>query len=459
MRILLSLLLLSSLSSWAQTPVEEDCNNDLKVCRYYSQNFNPQLLIQKINQVLNNERAFRGDNTFLVQEAGLEKVIMYWVDENTNTKIANLLRLFDAPEHYKKNKIIEVTANIYEMAESSVRNIGAEISRLSLDGFSSDNTPVTNGFQFGLKIGKADLGGVIAIERAKRKIKNENTAGRPVFNNEAFDLSQTTTHYLAPGMGSSINMQESGIRMSGVAAYDEKNEKILLKNFSLNYGVVKDPDGKIDNNGNIEIVSFPSTDILLDSNMAYPIVSLKSIGEMKYDRFGFILGRNEKTAEAVKLVIYISAQVYEYDDYNAKLTQYSEKKDKFTNDDLQGLRKDCLKEVDFLSDMKLIAERASNGDPLLFIQLKKENVCESQVKDWLKIKINGSDFKSEVSRTVENLTLLPYRIDNIPLIKMSGEKDVEFKITLKMERSGSSVTRKVKFTPTTDDISENFRFR
>jgi hypothetical protein len=439
-----------------------DEGKDFGYCTYTLINLTKaQSLIKKVEQTL-----FLGDPLsppvgILEPLGNNQKVVTFWhKDAVVLDKMKQLIPMLDTRESFATNSIIEVKTDIYEVTESGLSNLSAEISNLRIgsglddivsgSGVSADS----NGLGLDLKIGVFQLKGLLAAERSKGTLKRKASITRAVPNLSSIEYSDVTPVYAAPGAGTQVMTSEAGIKLQGTVSLNDENQSLVnIKDYKLNYGV-------IDSEGRVNMVTLPYSNLVLEEGISFPLVSSKSVGQIRttsYGLFGF--GRSVEV-EDTKLLVYTSVKVYSWDDYVRSVKKLLDVgKQRFDKDELDQLPITCINDLDLLNDIELIAKRDLSGDPILSFRLRKENACVKNIKKRLYVRISGAGIprnSNEHYMTVERAMHIPIKINDI---KLSNFRLPLLQFKVKMEIRGRQFSRAfhyLKFAPTAHDIVDSF---
>lgn len=464
--------LLCSLPSWSQQEEAQknlscpttEAGTSLGYCEYTVQNLNrAQALISKVNQALFNGRPISSSDGILQPFGENEQQVLFWHNNpEILEKMKTVIPLLDTLENFSTYSIVEVRTDIYEISESGLSSLGAEISNLkfgSLFDSDGDNGYGVSGSNAGgmgvdLKIGTLELQGLISAERSRGTLNRKGTIIRTVPNLSDLNYKDTTPIYFAPGAGTNVLQPETGIKLNGKVSINQYNNSLVnIKDYKLYYGTLTD-------GGFVNSVEIPFDNLILEQGVSFPIVSSKTIGTMSVKKRGLLGFGNSETIEDSKLLVYTSVKIYTFDEYiNSIKNLAQEPKLSFTKKEKEELDENCVNDLDVLNDLKLIAKRDQLGDPVLSIMLNKDLACKDNIRRRVKISISGEDINKNNNTTVTNferLMHIPIRIKDISPRKFT-QGSLTFKV--KFETYGrlrSKVTMYLEFAPSIYDIEDMF---
>lgn len=461
--------LLCALPSWSQEEVAEKVvcptqdGQSLGFCQYTVQNLNrAQALIAKVNQALFSGRPLTSNEGILQPFGENEQQVLFWhKNPEILSRLKTVIPLLDTMENFTTYSIVEVKTDIYEISESGLSSLGAEISNLkfgSLFGNDDDNgygiSGSNNGMGVDLKIGTLELQGLISAERSRGTLTRKGSIIRTVPNLSKLTYKDTTPIYFAPGAGTNVLQPETGITLDGKVSINQFNPSLVnIKDYKLYYGTLTE-------GGYVNSVEIPFENLMLEEGVAFPIVSSKTIGTMTVRKRGILSFGNSEVVEDSKLLVYTSVKIYEWDEYiNGIQSLAQEPKLSFTKDEKDSLPSDCVNELDILSNLKLIAKRDQLGDPILSFMFDKDLACKDNIRRRVKISVSGEDINENINTTMTNferMMHIPLRIKEIAPRRFS-QPSLTFKVKLEtFGRPRSKVTLYLEFAPTTYDLEGMF---
>lgn len=440
-----------------------NCDNALEQCTYISKK-PPTILVAHVNKKLFEDKPLRGVGKTLYAAPELEQTVYYWhPDQNLREAIFNSLVYFDQYEDFFARRIIEVTTTVYELSETAVNEIGYDILGVNIGKSLSSGLQgqtfeaVDTGTKIGLHMVTADIQGIIAAQRQKGRVEYTNSFTREVFNMESIGARHAAPVFNSPGSSINYETMQEGLSIGGNVSYIENKGGVLIKGLSVNYGVEND---KYENT--VTSLNIDPTDVFITDGGTVEIMGAKSLGKKKVRRLGLLTNRIENVEENIKLLIYVSAKSYTYEEHIEKQANLMKVNtpEFFTENEKEDLKAECVNSKNVLEDISLIAERGVNGEPALYILLDRENACKTNISDYIEIKVLGSKIFNQQfgSRSLENLMLRPFRLKEI-VASLASDKNLDFKIKLKNERTGKSVTHKVRFSHKLGSLKGQFRKR
>jgi hypothetical protein len=439
----------------------DDKGHSFNYCTYTLVNLTrAQELIRKVEQVL-----FKGDP--LTPPSGMlealgnnNKVITFWhVNAEVLMRMKEVIPLLDTKESFYPNTVVEFKTDIYEVSETGLNNLSAEITNLRLgqsagNGNSFGVNVDSNGLGLDLKLGVVELSGLLAAERQKGNLIRKITINRPVPNLSSIQYEDRTIIYQAPGAGTTIKEDYAGITLNGTVSVNDNNSSLVtVKNFQLTYGT-RNEDGTINK------VTLPYENLVIEEGVAFPLVSSKTIGRFN-SRSTRILGiSNRSMKEDAKLLVYVSVKVRSWDEYLESIRGLlTVGKQRFDKEELESLPTLCIKPLAMLNNLQAMANRDHQGDPVLSMALDKKDACQTNIKTRIKVSISGEGISKKDNIkivTVESLMHIPIKINEIPLAKLR-KSQLRFKITLELmdKNEKTIVHHRLNYAPSDYMIGEN----
>lgn len=443
---------------------EDKNGNDYQYCTYTLIHLTrAQELIRKIEQVLFKGDPLTSPDGMMEPLGNNKKVLAFWhINQDVLRKMKDVIPMLDKRESFYPNTIVEFKADVYEVSETGLSNLGADITNLSVGssiGDLANSTMVTggsNGLGLDLKLGIVQLSGLLSAEKQKGNLRRKMTITRPVANLSSIKYNDTTKRFAAPGAGTTIKDQYTGLTLDGVVSVNDKDKGLVtVKNFKITYG-------SLNEDNTVNLVTLPSDDLIIKEGIAFPLVSSKTVGTFQNTTVGLFGITRNVSKEDAKLLIYVSVKVKKWDDYIKSIQNLlTIGKQKFDKSELASLTDKCVSSMDLLNDLQPIASRDYQGDPVLSIKLNSDNACTKNIKNRIKVTITGSGIPTELNKknvTVESLMHIPIKINGISLSKAREKSELNFKVKLEMKsgRTKTKVVHRLKYAPSDYDIEDNF---
>ena len=421
-----------------------------------------QVLIRKVNQVLFNGDTLTEPFGILQSFGSNDQVAIFsHIDEKILSQIIEIIPILDTKERFAPTEIIRINADIYEINETGLRNIGAEITSLRFGTGISDlpssemATLDSNGLGLSLKGGALELSGLISAERAKGNLKKVTSIKSETHNLSKFNYSDIIANYQAPGNGLNTFVEEEGLKISGTASINENNEKqVVLKDFDFYYGI-----RNID--GSIRKISLPQKRLVLSQGILHPLVS-NEVSFTQTNRRGAINGLNRSwSKQSKRLLVYISAQILSWDEFTAELNiaNPNASRSTFTKEEFNTLPDDCPTNLELLNGIVVRAVRGGDGKPQISYFLDPSLACKGNIKKRIDVYSYGSGVskkKNRHNRSVEQLMLRPITIKGIKNLYFTKPTlKVYLKLRFYDQRKVKTKYTFVYANSTDFDISEN----
>ena len=271
----------------------------LGYCTYTLKNLNrAQNLIRIIEQTLFRGLHLNSPIGMMETLGNNDKVMTFWhKDPVVLKKMKEIIPILDTKESFYPNTIVEMKLDIYEIAESSLTNIGAEISNLQigagigdLDNSYGVSSADGSGLNVDLKLGVVQLSGLLSAEKQKGKLNRVISIKKAVPNLTSIKYTDSTLIYNAPGAGVDIKQNRSGVSMNGTASVEVGNSGLVnIKGFEFDYGLANEDN-------TVRIVSSPFETLSIQEGVALPIAISSSNSQMTTSEVGF-LGFGKKVSK------------------------------------------------------------------------------------------------------------------------------------------------------------------
>jgi hypothetical protein len=400
-----------------------------------------------------------------------QTLIFSHTDPEIMEQMKKLIPLLDTRESFSPNDVVRIKADIYEVNELGLNNLGAGISNLRLGTGVNPNSEVANtlvsegsGLGIDLRAGALELSGLIQAEKVKGNMKRVTQIRGDSYNLNNYSFSDITTVYQAPGAGTAISKEEEGIKLSAkVSINDVLDNTVVLKDFNFYYGVGEDrvtPDGKVTRR--VNQINIPASRLILQEGVLVPILSEKFDVESTQQSTGFFNFGRDRVQESKRLLVYISVDIMTWKDYVAELNSMDTSliQSRFSKQEKELLPTKCPSQEALLSGIKLFAVRGDDGEPVLSFGLDKSLACKNNIKKRIHVNTVGGGVKYRDNThvvTVEELMHIPIKISGIE----SGyylRPWIEFQVALNIFRdTRSMVYHKLVFARSTSyDISDSF---
>jgi hypothetical protein len=477
---LLILLVMCSVSAYSQVMPNINSNSNIGLincptdsketslgyCTYTLKNLNrAQNLIRIIEQTLFRGLQLNPPNGMMETLGNNNKVMTFWhKDPVVLNKMKEIIPILDTKESFYPNTMVEMKLDIYEIAESSLTNIGAEISNLQigaglgdLDNSYGVSSADGSGLNVDLKLGVVQLSGLLSAEKQKGKLNRVISIKKAVPNLTSIKYTDSTLIYNAPGAGVDIKQNRSGVSMNGTASVEAGNTGLVnIKGFEFDYGLANEDN-------TVRIVSSPFETLSIQEGVALPIAISSSNSQMMTSEAGFLGFGKKVSKENARLIIYASVQVKTWEEYVSEIQSILViGKQKFDKKEISALRNTyCPSDIELLNDLVLKARRDLNGDPLLTLMLSKDKACLQNLKQRVKIRISGEGLSKDDNEeypTVESIMHIPMRIKNLGLTKYTDKSLLKFKVKLETVKNGvrTKLTKKLFFAPSNYDLEDSF---
>lgn len=386
-------------------------------------------------------------------------------------QMKNLVPLLDTRENFMLQDVVKIKADIYEVNEVGLRNIGAGISNLRFGtGINEgvDNSAVVSsdgsGLGLDLRAGPLDISGFIQAEKIKGNLKKVTQVRRASYNLHNLSYEDVTTVYQAPGQGINVFPEEEGIKLKArVSINKDFSNTVVLKDFEFYFGMGEEQiaaDGSVTRF--VNKINIPASRLVLQDGVLVPIISKSYEVTSSSRRRGFLRFGNESNSESKRLLIYLSSEVLTWKDFLAglKAADTSQIKTKFSEAEKAKLPEACPSERELLSGIKLFAKRGDDGAPVLSFGLDKSLACKSNLKKRIHINTRGGGISKADNthiRMVEELMHIPVKISGIQSSYFNLAW-IEFRVALNIFRNTKTMVyhNLVYSRNTGHDITDHF---
>ncbi len=326
----------------------------------------------------------------------------------------------DSKEEFSPSDVIKLRADIYEVSETGMSNIGAGITELNIgpdinDGLDNLQEARLNsdGLGVNLRAGIFQVSGLIAREKQRGNLRRITQIEGDSYNLDRFEYSDIAMKYQAPGAGTTVKEHEKGIRLSTkVSINNSRSDTVVLKDLYFYYGTENE-------DGSINALNIPKKRLVLQEGIMVPLLSFKSTGTITRRTSGILNFGRQETTEKTKLLVYLSVEITSWKDYIANMSKNKALayKAKFTKEEKKKLPSKCPSLSELVDSIQTTAFRGIDGEPVLTFMIDKELACKSNIKQrfYVTTRINGN--KATANNTqiyrLEELMHRPVRIKDI----------------------------------------------
>lgn len=394
---------------------------DGEFCTYTIKNLaNVSELSRKVEQAL-----FNGES--LIEPEGIletfgnnnQTLIFSHQDSEILQQMKLIIPMMDSKENFAPNDVVRINADIYEVNETGLSNLGAAITNLRIgsginDGLDNVREVSANseGLGIDLRAGIYEISGRLAAEKSKGNLNRITRIKTESYNLHKTDYSDITTVYQAPGAGTSIHPEEEGIKIQAKVSINSRNRSlVVLKDFDLYYGVAN-------GDGTINKLNIPKQRLVLKEGVLFPLVSSKTTGTETTRTTGLLNYGRSATKQNKKLLVYLSVDIMTWDEFVGEMAVSDRAKvqTSFTKVQIKNLPSKCPSTKELLSAIEVNAIRGGEGVPMLSFQLDKSMACKKNIKKRLYVRTTGGGINNQENThllKVEELMHKPVRITGV----------------------------------------------
>lgn len=434
-------------------------------CTYTIKNLaNVSELSRKVEQALfNGESLIEPDGILETFGNNNQTLIFSHQSPEILQQMKLIIPMMDSKESFAPNDVVRINADIYEVNETGLSNLGAAITNLRIgpginDGLDNVRELSANseGLGIDLRAGIYEISGRIAAEKSKGNLNRITRIKTESYNLHKTDYSDITTVYQAPGAGTSIHPEEEGIKIKAKVSINNRNrDLVVLKDFDLYYGVAN-------GDGTINKLNIPKQRLVLKEGVLFPLVSSKTTGTETSRTTGLLNYGRTSNSQNKKLLVYLSVDIMTWEEFvgDMSIADRTKVKTKFNKDEIKALPTECPSTKELLSSLEVNAVRGGEGVPLLSFQLDKSMACKKNIKKRIYVKTSGGGILSQ-----ENTHLLKVEELMHKPVRIMGVKDyfwnltwIEFTVGINIfNQRRSTVFHNLIYSRTENyDISENF---
>jgi hypothetical protein len=374
-----------------------------------------------------------------------------------------MIPMMDSKENFAPNDVVRINADIYEVNETGLSNLGASITNLRVGSGINDGldnirevTASSEGLGIDLRAGIYEISGKLAAEKTKGNLNRITQIKTESYNLHKANYSDITTIYQAPGAGTSIHPEEEGIKIKAKVSINSRNRNlVVLKDFDLYYGVAN-------GDGTINKLNIPKQRLVLKEGVLFPLVSSKTTGTQSSRTSGIFNFNRSSTQQNKKLLVYLSVDIMTWDEFvgEMSISKRAKVQTKFTKAQIKELPTECPTTRDLLSALEVNAVRGGEGVPTLSFNLDKSMACKKNIKKRIYVRTTGGGIGNR-----ENIHLL--RIEELMHrpVQITGIQDyfwnltwINFTVGINIfNKSNTRVLHNLIYSRTENyDISENF---
>jgi len=389
-----------------------ECQDELRLCSYISQNLSARQLIARLNPVMFPDIPLDPREGFINQESS--KKITFWFNTpEIKQRFIDLLPHFDNFEDYSPTAIINFTTEIFAATDEALTQI-----YMSLGLSNNGATPSTGGHEPGISvsfgIGNFLLSAALSAQRVYNRVTKVTTVTQTLPNLSDINYSHTTTIFVSPTAGVSKE-QIAGLKLRGGLSINRQNrDHVLVKDFSLFYGV-EVPAASSDAPPRVAVLEFNNPELYLVDGVSNVVVSSNSF-EMRRNLGLGLPSTVDAGTISTKLIVITRAKAMSFEEFldeNRDLRKQTLHR-KFSQDEVNAFPADDVPLKDIFNSVAPTVKTSMSGERSLSFVLDRQLARKNNYSRSYKIKISAPGFKQEEVRSMENLMLSGVKLEDLP---------------------------------------------
>lgn len=455
MRIILALLFTFSLhaqptgpSEFQRTPGRIECQEQLMRCTYISQNLTARTLAARIKAVLKPGDVLLPSEGYISIES--TSVLSFWFyDENLRDRFEGLLPLLDVLEDGVPSHLVQLTTEIYSLSEEGLSHIDASVGSVSSDpGDAPDFDILNNGgiLDLSLTVSSRLLSAVLGTSVGRKETSRVTRVVQLIPNLAGINYSRTTNIYVSPTAGV-VKDEKAGLTLGGTVSINRGDSNlVLIKDYSFNYGVLTPGEG--DTEDRVTILNVTNPQLYLYEGVSTMIVSSNTSVVTRDTNVGFFSFGRERSKVYNKLMVVTRAKTMTFDNYRDEMARFSNLSlfRTFSEAQVDRLPENQSNLNSVLNSLKPYTYRLSNGEPVIGFKLDEKLASKSNIKKTIEVEVRGGGIKMDKMRSVENLMLSGFKLDNLSSRYMNKPK-VKLKVKFKVHNSSERVSLTLYYDP------------
>jgi len=467
-KLLLSFLILFSSALFAEennrsfqrSPGKVDCNEEVKICHYVSQNITAKELIAKLNMNLFPGSILSPSEGYIVAD-GLKKINFYINDTALMEKLIAAIPLMDTLEEFDPSDLVLLTTEIYSLSEVGLSNLQASLVSANDPASELAEWIITSALGgptgMALKIGTNLLSSLLGSSKVKSESTKVTTISQLIPNLAGINYSNTSKVYISPPNSGVVKEEQSGLTVGGSVSVSSKdNDLVLIKDYNLTYGVIEN----VEVGERVNILSITNPQLYLvkgTSSLVVSSINTEERAKTEYSAVSF--GRTRERLHN-KVMVITRAEAVNFQDYVKEMRKLRsmELHKEFSKEERDLLPKTSISISQVLESVKPMAAFTTSGDRVIGFKLDPKNARVENIKKNIEVSVKskigfGKGLNQKVILTVENLMLTGMKFNPLSLKELK-KTIVEIEVTLKVFGSDTSVTKKLIYNPETNSFIE-----
>jgi hypothetical protein len=416
------------------------CEVPLKRCVYVSKNVTARHIVGRLNAVFSPGTLSNPEAGYMTAE-NRKKLAFWYNDEEVRTRVLALIPLFDVFEDFRPGAIVQLTTEIFSISEAGLTHINASIQNVTSN--SGDATDILlsaiggGSLDLSLRLGTTLLSSVLGSKKTKEESSKITTITQLVPNLTDIDFEHTTKIFTAPTAGV-VKEQTAGLQIDGDVSIIRKSEGqerenlVIVKNYSFEYGVVTPGNAEEGTSEKVTILKFNVDELPLLTDTSTMVVSTHTVENSTGREIGLgSFGRNRNKLRS-KIMVITRARPLSFDDFVEETNRYRDLNlhREFKPNEILGFPESKVSMDQVLEAVQPYAYFNASGDRLIGFRLNKKQARVKNIKRSVEISIKGGGLKMKGTRTVENLMLSGFKLNDLPL-EVLDKPYIKFKLVLK----------------------------
>lgn len=452
----------SSLMALASDPVglerrsgKVECNDEVKICHYITQNITARELIAKLNSNLFPSSILDPNEGYMTSD-GLKKVNFYINSLELRNKFIAAIPLMDTLEEFDPSDLVMLTTDIYSLTEGGLSNIQASLVTANSNSTNNEiggwavSSVLGGSTGLALKIGTNLLSSLLGSNKVKQESSKVTTINQLIPNQAGINYSNTSKVYISPPGSGVVKEEQAGLSVGGTVSISSRdNDIVLIKDYSLTYGVVEN----ITAGERVNILSISNPQLYLVKGTSSVLVSSVTKEQSSSTESSALSYGKIKNKEMNKIMIVTSAEAVNFSDFinDMKKVRELDLHQQFTKEDITKFSNENIDLKEVLSHIKPMAYYTTSGDRVLGLKLDAKDARVNNISRNIEVSIKSGHFLSpginqKLILPLQSLMLSGVKLNPLPS-KVLNRVLVDIKVNLKAFNGTASFSKILHYNP------------
>lgn len=441
-------------------PGKVDCNDEVKICSYVSQNITGRELIAKLNANLFPGSILSPSEGYIITD-GLKKINFYINNEETRLKLIATIPLMDTLEDFDPSDLVLLTTEIYSLSEGGLSSIQASLVQANDPASEIADWVISSALGgptgVALKIGTNLLSSLLGSTKVKEESSKVTTISQLIPNQGGINYSNTSKIYISPESSGVVKEEQAGLTVGGTVSISSRdNDLVLIKDYNLTYGVVE--DGSV--NQRVNILSINNPQLYLVKGTSSIVVSSITNEEVSRTEYSAVSLGKTKGKSFNKIMIVTRAEAINFKEFVAEMkkSRQMELHQHFTKEEKEKLPKSEINIEDVLNNITPMAYFTTSGDRVLGFRLNAKDARISNISKNIEVTVKTGSIlspgmKQKVILPLESLMLTGLKFDSLTQKELK-KASVSITVALRVFSGSEKITKVLLYNPETNKFFE-----